>query len=44
MSVSWEDLSGDLPAHGDEVMASHPGRPTEAEHIAAGATPPPRDG
>jgi hypothetical protein len=32
----------DVPSGNDEVLASHTGRPTAAEHIAAGATPPPR--
>jgi hypothetical protein len=39
--MSWQGLCGDLPAHEDEVMASHSGRPTEAEHVANGATAPP---
>jgi hypothetical protein len=31
------DLAADL--HSQEVMGSHPGRPTQAEAVAAGATP-----
>jgi hypothetical protein len=34
----------DVPSGNDEVLASHTGRPTPAEHVAAGATPPPRPG
>jgi hypothetical protein len=37
--VSWDDLSGDLPAHEDEIMASHPGQPSEEQHVKNGATP-----
>lgn len=38
--VTFDNIDN-LPAHQDEVMASHPGRPTPAEHIRNGATPPP---
>lgn len=36
---SWADLAGSLPTHQDELMASHPGRPTPAESVAMGVTP-----
>ena len=32
-------VSPGLPVHEDEVMASHPGRPTSAEATARGVTP-----
>jgi hypothetical protein len=40
--VSWDDLAaGGLPCHDDEILSAHGGRPTEAEHVRNGATPPP---
>lgn len=37
----WADLAGSLPAHEDEVMASHEGRPTVAEQNVAHGVPAP---
>jgi hypothetical protein len=40
--MSWQDLSGDLPAHSDEIMAAHSGQPTIAEQSATHGAPLPR--
>jgi hypothetical protein len=41
LDASWytETAPQDMRTHADEVMASHPGRPTPAEAVGRGVTP-----
>jgi hypothetical protein len=44
VSVTWDDLRGGLPEHGEEIMASHEGRPTiETQDKTHGAPCPDED-